>query len=116
MAAKDTTGIAGVVVAGIAHLPCCGLPIALQAGILGGAWAAWVEPWRPWLAAASIGLASIGVAAAHLALNRSGCAAGCSCRKGLRRRLAWSYGLLAATLLLIAAPMIFPAHSHLHVH
>lgn len=107
-------GFLGALIAGAAHIPCCGLPMAIQMSAVGGAWASWSEPLRPWLLVFSIAVSAFGIWSAHRAAHRAACAdPSCSCRRKGQRRLALAYGMMAATLIIAAVPLMGPqAHTH----
>jgi hypothetical protein len=88
--------------------------MAIQMSAIGGAWASWSEPLRPWLLGFSLAVSAFGIWAAHRAAHRATCTDGsCACRSKGRRRLALAYGMMAATLIIAALPLLgLQTHTH----
>lgn len=99
----------------LAHLPCCGLNIALALGSFGSgaSFLSALEPYRPWLTAFSIVMAGLTV---WFAFRPHRTCAHSECHHNDRRnQLVRKGAALAVALLALGSPFIAPAgHDHSH--
>lgn len=108
------SGLASVAGALLAHVPCCGLNIALLAGSAGtgATWLAGLTPYRPWFLGFSLLLAGLTLWLAFRPVKHQ-CTGDCVPKK-MKRGLQQGVAVTVAVLSL--GSIFLPASGHSHHH
>jgi hypothetical protein len=112
------SSLGAISLAALAHVPCCGLNLALLLGSAGSGivWLEGLTPYRPWLLGFSLAMAALTLFLAFRPHKAKACGDCCATEAEHPRRQTVKKGIAVAVAFIALAGFFVPASDHHHGH